>query len=252
MTRPLLAYPLCAVVFIGALGLALTLTRLRRSGQVILAIVLFSLWLAATPIFENWLTFHLKSQFPPKPVETLPTSEAVIVLGGIIGQPVPPRVTPDLSDTTDRIIEALRIYRAGKARFIIIAAGNLPGDEKIAPEAQLIGDFLVELGAPRSALVLETKSTNTRENAVNTAAIFKQRGWQDGLLVTSGIHMPRAIAAFEKVGLHVVPATTDVHAGPLRRVNVVDFFPDVGALARTTSAMKEVLGLWVYRYRGWA
>jgi hypothetical protein len=28
--------------------------------------------------------------------------------------------------------------------------------------------------------------------------------------------------------------------------------PDVGALAWTTLAIKEIMGSWVYRYRGWA
>jgi uncharacterized SAM-binding protein YcdF (DUF218 family) len=53
-----------------------------------------------------------------------------------------------------------------------------------------VADFLVELGAPRSALVLETSSRTTRENAVNTASAFKEHGWRDGILVTSSAHMP--------------------------------------------------------------
>ena len=52
--------------------------------------------------------------------------------------------------------------------------GNPPGQTGVA-EAQRVADFLVEIGAPRSALILETGSRNTRENAVNTAAIFKEQ-----------------------------------------------------------------------------
>ena len=36
-----------------------------------------------------------------------------------------------------------------------------------------------ELGARRSALVLDSKSRNTRENAARAAAIFAKRGWRD-------------------------------------------------------------------------
>jgi uncharacterized SAM-binding protein YcdF (DUF218 family) len=136
--------------------------------------------------------------------------------------------------------------------MILIAAGNLPWEAADVPEAKLIADFFVELGVPRSALVLETKSANTRENAVNSASAFKQHGWQKGLLVTSGAHMPRALAAFQRVGLDVTPAATDVHSGPSSSISFFELLPDVGALARTTSAIKEFLGLCYYHLRDWA
>ena len=101
----------------------------------------------------------------------MPQSDVLILLGG---------------EPTSRILRARRVYRAGKAPLIVISAGPVP-------EAQLIADLLIELGAPRSALILETESRNTRENAVNTAAIFKEHVWRTGLLVTSGAHMPRAL-----------------------------------------------------------
>jgi uncharacterized SAM-binding protein YcdF (DUF218 family) len=110
---------------------------------------------------------------------------------------------------------------------------------------------LVELGVPRSALILDTKSRNTRENAVNTAAIFKVRGWRSGILVTSAAHMPRALAAFQRVGLSVVPATTGVRAGPTE-FDGLDLQMSNEARRRTTEAIKEILGLLVYRLLGWA
>jgi uncharacterized SAM-binding protein YcdF (DUF218 family) len=161
-------------------------------------------------------------------------------------------VAADLSDSADRIIHALRIYRTGKARLILISGGHLPWESVGVPEARLIADFLLELGAPPSALILETRSRTTRENAVNTAAFFKKNGWRRGLPVTSGSHMPRALATFKKVGLAVIPAATDIHAGPARGVSLFGLIPDAKALAATTSAIKEMLGLLVYRCRGWA
>ena len=71
----------------------------------------------------------------------------------------------------------------------------------------------------------------------------------------SFLFMRRALAAFQKAGLSVTPAATDIHARPLqslRFVNLLDLLPDAGALYRTTLAMKEIIGLRVYRYRGWA
>ncbi len=61
--------------------------------------------------------------------------------------------------------------------------------------------------------------------------------------------MPRALAAFRNVGLEVTPAATDVSArdfgGPFA------LLPDAEELARTSTAVKEIVGTLVYRYRGW-
>src|SRR5262249_54862197 len=146
--------------------------------------VLAALWIAATPVFANWLSERLESGVTANSLETLPQGDAVILPGGA---------------SVGRVMAALRLYNAGKAPFIVITGGNLPWHKAAVPEPQRIAYFLVELGAPRSALIWETRSRNKRENAVNTAAIFKEHGWRHGLLVTEGLFMRRALATFHKV-----------------------------------------------------
>jgi uncharacterized SAM-binding protein YcdF (DUF218 family) len=230
-------YPLGAALLAGAVALALSCTRWRRLGQVLLSFVLVGLWIAATPVFADWLNWRVASEVPEPKLKSLRPSDAVIVLGG---------------GEVGRALRALWIYRAGKAPRIVISAGNLPWSSLSVPEAEKIANLLVKLGAPRSALILETRSGTTRENAVNTAAIFKANDWRTGLLVTSATHMPRALAAFRKVGLDVVPATPNHRWGPPQVNTILDFLPDVHALAATTSAAKEIIGLELYRVRGWA
>jgi uncharacterized SAM-binding protein YcdF (DUF218 family) len=225
---PLFIYPLVAAIIVSAIAIALSLTSWWLIGLVQLGLALVVFWIAATPVFADWLDWRLESEFPPVNVETLPQSDVVILLGG---------VGLDLDNPANRIMHALRIYRAGKAPFILISGGN--------------ADPLVELRVPRSALILETESRDTRENAVNTADIFKAHGWRNGLLVTSAGHMPRALAAFQKVGLNVVPAPTDMEA----RAPQFDghhLQMDKEALLRTTATIKEMIGLLVYRCLGWA
>jgi uncharacterized SAM-binding protein YcdF (DUF218 family) len=249
---PVFVFPLGAAILLGVAALVLSLARYRRLASLVLASDLAVLWLAATPIFADWLTFRLESQYPPRRIEDLPAADVVVLLGGVLGQPLPPRMTSDLGDPADRILHAWRLLRADKANFILISAGNVPWQSAVAPEAKLIADLLIELGAPESGLVLETESRNTRENAVNAAAIFRERGWRTGLLVTSGAHMPRALATFRTAGLDVRPASTDVGARLPLYDSALDFLPDAGALARTTSAVRELIGLAVYQYRRWA
>ena len=198
--------------------------------------MLLVLWISATPFFSHWLNWQVTSASLPDVCEVGDQVDAVILLGG----------TP-----SSRIVRALKLYRAGEAPRIVITGGNLPWDNATVSEAERVAKQLVDLGAPRSALVLEGKSRNTRENAVRTAAIFAQRGWRNGLLVTSSTHMPRALAAFRKVGLEVSAAPTEL-PGPASFRNILDMLPDAEALARTTFAIRELVGLYAYRFRGWA
>jgi uncharacterized SAM-binding protein YcdF (DUF218 family) len=233
----LLVYPLGAAILAGAFALALSFTNWRRLGQLLLGSVLVGLWITASPVFADWLNWRVASLVAEPKLEALPPSDAVIVLGG---------------EPLSRTLHALWIYRAGKAPRIVISAGNLPWLSQAVPEAQEIANLLVELGVPRSALVLEAKSRTTRENAVNTAAIFEAHGWRTGLLATSATHMPRALAAFRRVGLDVVPAALETSAGAPQVDSFLDLLPDAGALAWTTSAIKEIIALEVYYVCGWA
>jgi uncharacterized SAM-binding protein YcdF (DUF218 family) len=244
-------FPLGAALFLGILALTLSFTRWRNLARAVLAIAVVGLWVASTPLFSHSIVERLESQYPPQRIEDLPTGDAIVLLGGFLGQPLPPRVAPDISDAGDRALEALRLYRAGKAPRIVISGGNLPWDPTVEPEAVYVADLLVELGVPRTDLVLDGDSRNTRENAVNTARIFATNGWSTGLLVTSGMHMPRALAVFRRVGLDVTPASTDVSVRSGGLVLPFDFLPDVKQLGQTTLAVKEVVGGFVYRLRGW-
>jgi uncharacterized SAM-binding protein YcdF (DUF218 family) len=65
--------------------------------------------------------------------------------------------------------------------------------------------------------------------------------------------MPRAAGAFAKAGLTVIPFPTDVPPGDVVGIaTVLDLLPDAGALAKTTDALREWLGLAYYRIMGWA
>ena len=102
-----------------------------------------------------------------------------------------------------------------------------------------------------SAVLLETDSATTRGNAVYTAQLLEDRGLERVLLVTSALHMERALATFRAAGVEAWPAPTDFEVEPLPP-DLLRWLPDAQALADSTRALKEYLGLWVYRWRGWA
>ena len=100
--------------------------------------------------------------------------------------------------------------------------------------------LLVDLGVPPGRIVLEERSRNTRENAEFTAGLLKEYRVQRVLLVTSALHMRRAVGEFERAGVDVVPAATDHVQGTVSGVRL--WLPDTGALDGAGKAMKEIAG----------
>ena len=245
---PIFVYPLGLAIVLGLFALV----RRGRIGRAALAMALVVLWGASMPVSSNWLLGQLEAEYPPVHIETLPHADVAIVLGGSIGQPLPPRVTSDLSDAADRVLYTARLFRAGKVDRILVSGGNLPWQAGVKPESQLVSDLLIEFGVRPGAIVQDDTSRNTHENAVNSAVIMNAQAWRTALLVTSGAHMPRALAAFRRVGLNVIPAATDIRVVYPLYSSLLDFLPDAGALTQTTEAIKEWIGLAAYRVRGWA
>ncbi|MBV5273815.1 MAG: YdcF family protein, partial [Lamprocystis purpurea] len=68
------------------------------------------------------------------------------------------------------------------------------------------------LGVPERAMVLEEQSRNTRENARFSVALLRERGIGSMVLVTSALHMRRALGLFAAEGMQVFPAATDHEA----------------------------------------
>jgi uncharacterized SAM-binding protein YcdF (DUF218 family) len=248
---PTFIYPLglvMSLVFIAGLCVALKLWRSAMS-SITAAFVL--LWICSTPIFASWALGTLERQYPAKAIAEMPMAEVAIVLGGTIAQPLPPRVVAGLTGASDRILHAVRLYKAGKTTRILVSAGNLPWLGSIKPEAELIRELLIEWGVPASAIEIAHSSRNTFENALEIKEIWSRSGFKSALLVTSAAHMPRAMAVFRRAGLPVIACTTDVRIVEMSSLSILHWLPSAADLSVTTEAMKEWIGYWAYRARNY-
>jgi uncharacterized SAM-binding protein YcdF (DUF218 family) len=247
---PIFLYPLGLTLVLSILGGICALLDRRRLALANVGAAATILWICSTPAFAAWAIASLERQYPPRTIAETPAADVAIVLGGILGQPLPPRVEADLSDTADRILHAARLYRAGKVKRILVSAGNIPWMPVVKPEAELIKELLVEWGVDADAIELGTASRNTVENARELQHLWKAGAFKSGLLVTSATHMPRAMAALRRAGLPVIAATVDLHVVEGDHADPLRWLPNAGALAMTTNAMKEWLGLLAYKLAG--
>jgi uncharacterized SAM-binding protein YcdF (DUF218 family) len=224
------------------------LAWVMRKRKVSIAIASFGIaWslLWSIPVCSDWLRGSLEQRYPLVDERSLPESDAIVVLGG--GMPYwlgRKNVAPD-DLRSSRLAAGARAWLAGRAPLVILSGG---GGGRQGSEAAMMAAAIGKLGIPASALVLEEHSRSTRDNAVNTARLAKQRGIHRVLLVTSAVHMPRARLLFESTGIDVVPVPVPEYA---RRNKWRDcWLPAPGALWRSGRALKEYAGLMVLRIDG--
>jgi uncharacterized SAM-binding protein YcdF (DUF218 family) len=252
---PIFIYPLGLVCL---LMLAVFVGGSRRRWQsVALGMALALLWLASSRWVGMTLVHSLEWQYLP-PQELAP-AEAIVVLGGATEPRVFPRPDVHVLEAADRLFYAARLFHDGKAPTIVVSAGRSPFWGSMRPESSAMAVVLQELGVPADAIIQEDQSRNTYENALETRKILEPRGIRRILLVTSALHMPRAVGIFRHQGIEVLPAPTDFittqedpygfRDGSFGAV-LLAFLPEMEGLAYTTRGLKEYVGLAVYRLRG--
>ena len=246
-----LIYPLSISIVLAVMGLvSLARGRSRRAG-VLLGASLVILWVASTPVVGFTLQESLAARYAPVPPEQAQIASAIVLLGGAVAPGTPPRNWAEINESADRIAHAARLYRAGKAPLVVATGGAESPSAAVQNPADTTADVLVEWGVPREAILLERESRTTYENAIYTRKMLDARGI-DGpvLLVTSATHMWRSMAVFESAGLRAIPAATDYGPGRIDLGDLRAWLPDAGVLHGTDGAIKEYLGMFVYRLRG--
>ena len=222
-----------------------------RAAAVLAGAAGLSLWAASLPVAAYRLLDSIEARHEPVAAEQAPSAGAIVVLGGGLRSLDPAsaaRRWPDLNAAGDRLIHAARLYRAGKAPLVIPTGGSAKWEADSIPQAELAAQLLEEWGVPRAAIVPEPYSRTTWEDARRTRELLDAHGIRDVLLVTSALHMERALASFEAAGVHAIPAPTDYEAEAPPH-GLLGWLPSVSALSDTTRSLHEWLGLVVYRLR---
>ncbi len=177
-----------------------------------------------TPV-GYWLTLPLGNRFPQWEAGSQPRVDGIIVLGGEVGE----RITI-LAELTRDFPTALLLYSG-------------PGDDR---GAEALLNKFARLSGDRERITMERRSRNTFENAVYSRELIKPNSNERWLLVTAALHMPRAIGCFRRVGFKVEAYPIQYTTGGRSRLQ-----PGFGlgseALTRLDAAMKEWIGLVVYR-----
>jgi uncharacterized SAM-binding protein YcdF (DUF218 family) len=266
---PLLLYPLGLGLLLQLLGLAAAAkgseqgSRRRRQASLWLSGTGVGLiWLCAMPLSSRQLIWGLEDRAAALTPQQLPRADAVVVLGGGLRPALPPRQGVEVAEGGDRLLRGVQLVRRGLAPLLVTSGGRVSftGHDPAPPEALWARDLAQELGLPADRILINPGSRTTAEEARDIGALGRRRGWSRVLLVTSAFHMPRSLATFQqRSGLTVVPIACDyqlpdraLYGKPTLGNTLKSLVPDAEALYLSTLALKEHLGLAIYRLRGWS
>lgn len=231
--------PLGTSIALGAAAMALAMFRLWRCALAMGLAGLLWLWLWSLPGVSIEFRAALEGEYPPVEFSSLPACQAAVVLGGAMSPPDARHAEPDLNRAVDRVRAAAQVYHAGKTPLLVLSGGGDPA--RWSPsEAEAMRTVLREFGVPDTAMLLEGRSRDTRENARFSAELLRARSIDRVLLVTSALHMRRALRHFAYEGIEALPVSTDHEARNVPQWQ--RWIPDTDALDGSARAIKEWVG----------
>ncbi len=224
-----------------------------RNGLILAALAL--LFISGNRWVSMSLARSLEWRYLP-PAE-IPAVQVAVVLGGGTESMQYPRSMAEVNSAGDRVLYAARLYQQGKVDTLLLSGGNIAwyGENSSSP-AEDMQELLLLTRVPETAMWLEMQSQNTSENALYSAKILRAQNIDTVLLITSAMHMPRAVQLFEAQGLTVIPAPTDYTVTQAGWQNlwhssfeqfVINLMPTSGNISLTTNVLKEYIGMAVAR-----
>lgn len=254
---PLFVYPLGLAFLLLLLAVLSSANRKLSMAYIILALAI--LWLSSTTGVSNLMARSLEWRY--KPLEEIPTGEAIVLLGGGTEPAIYPRPGVEINGAGDRVLYAAQLYKDGKAPIILLSGGEITWlNDGSATPAEDMAKILSSIGVPSEAMIIEDRSRNTYENALYAKELLGEKGINKILLVTSAMHMPRSVALFEAQDFEVTPLPVDYSVvenqsaesqDSIFITKILNIIPNVSNLALTTNALKEYLGTFIYQLQGW-
>ena len=205
-----------------------------------------SLWIISTPWVPGKLVQWLEAPYPVVDSPQLRVHWIVVLGGGHHDETdrLPANDALSLA-SVHRLVEGVRLYQQMPNSTLIVSGGA--GRRGGVSEAAYLAEIAQWFGIPKQNIVLETVSFNTAEEALAIKPIVKHDPFY---LVTSALHMRRALALCQRQGLQPIAAPTS-HSYYGERIPKWEWIlPNAGHLASMSAAWHEVLGMVFERIRG--
>jgi len=233
-----------------------------RAKSLKTGVLLFLLF--TNPFLANEM--YLLWEIPPTPMKEVKSYEIGIVLTGMSNAGKEPKDRIYASQGIDRLLQAVRLYKEGKIRKILIAGMSeeiniTTGEEKLPKRTYKYKDMLKDMCIKEEDILIEPKSKNTYENAQFSANFIQKNNKELNiqfssnqnqiLVITSAFHLRRSLGCFEEVGLKVDGFSTDFLATERKNtLTIFSLIPTEDAMAKWGRIIHEIVGYIVYDATG--
>jgi uncharacterized SAM-binding protein YcdF (DUF218 family) len=220
-------------------------TRLGRWRYGVLALVLWSACMS-TPAIGNALVGRIEAPYPPV-AGVSPTARPLVVVlstGSIFKDGDHNRVEFEAAGW-ERLNGGVDLWRRVGGTLLFVGEPSKDGTDSVAAH---MGAVARSWGVPADAIQVEVKSRTTYENLLYTRDIVAAHDG-DAWLVTSALHMRRAMGVAHKLGLRFRPYPCDRVWRPMPHWYA--WLPNAGGPNLFTQALHELVGLAYYRLRGY-
>lgn len=170
-------------------------------------------------------------------LKTNPNIGYIVVLGsGHVSDPKLPVTAQIGGSSLYRLIEGIRLLQYIPNAQLLISGGV--GYDPV-PNAEVVADVATSLGVAKEKIVLEKKTRDTLQEAELIFQVVKKEPF---ILITSALHMPRAMDIFRSHGMQPIAAPTDF----IIKQSIVEppssLFPTTGNIDHSTRILYEWLG----------
>lgn len=190
-------------------GLGLLIFNRRKAAIVCSCLGIGILVVLGYGVFTKQVLFSLERSYIPLSVERLTPKvrdqiRYVVVLGsGHISDPALPKTAQIGESSLYRLVEGIRLYRLLPGSKLVISGGVIPDP---VTNARVVCDVALQIGIPLQDTIVEEGPSDTIEEARSLQGLL---GNTPFILVTSAVHMKRAVKIFHDFGMWPVPAPTD-------------------------------------------
>jgi uncharacterized SAM-binding protein YcdF (DUF218 family) len=211
-----------------------------------------SYWFVMTPLGAGLLVHGVSGGVTRVATrEEARQADAVVVLAGGASTA---RVSQEVGGTLTmgsvlRGLEGARVFKLTGARTLIVSGGTPRPDRQVRPESELLRELVVKAGVPASCVVEESESKTTRDQARLIGPILRDRHSRRFVLVTSPVHMRRALAVFRAAGLDPVASMSPYRSEQLPEPWLLQ--PNDESFALSDAAVYEYAALVYYWLHGW-
>ena len=238
---PLFVLPIMLFIIVILIGLI-------KNNKKLIYVAVGVLYIISTPIFSNNFFKLVEGNEYRKPISTIDSTDAIVVLSGMLE-------INEVGDSTyvewgdpDRLFGGIALFKAGKSQKLIFTGGKMPWNKAKKTEGDILKEYAVTNGIPSENIFVTKDVENTADEAVAVKELISPS--KRIILVTSAFHMYRAKRLFEKQGFEVIPYKVDYKTSRNTVTTFMDFLPSVNNLELTEMSIREILGRIFYLVKG--